>query len=175
MDDHLYQNIEKLASEGISVDLIPVALVKIGWPQDLVDETFDNWMSTNGRKHIKTSFKDWLSKYHAKARKAVISVVILNTIASGIALLRPWPTKILADSVFGKSTCARTACKPDRQAGTYISRIWAKSRSILSWYSLRLHKRCTFVKDWVLSQLSYQRRNLQTYTTLTSFPPRKAQ
>ncbi len=101
MYEKLYQSIDQLVSEGIPLDTIPYGLVRLGWPQTLVDEAFNNWINANGRKYQKTDFKTWLKKYHKKALPAVFAMVILNTIASGIALLRPWPTKILADSVFG--------------------------------------------------------------------------
>lgn len=101
MYDKIYKSIDQLVTEGIPLDTIPYGLVRMGWPQALVDEAFNTWSVTNGRKHQTTSFKDWLKKYHSKALPAVVAMVILNTIASGIALLRPWPTKILADSAFG--------------------------------------------------------------------------
>lgn len=90
-----------MASDGVPLDSIPYKLVSFGWPQTLVENVFNQWMEANGRKHQTTSFKDWLKKYHKKALPAVIVVVFLNAIADIIALLKPWPTKILADSVFG--------------------------------------------------------------------------
>lgn len=101
MYEKLYHDIDQMASDGIALDAIPYNLVRFGWPQTLVENVFNQWMETNGRKHQTTSFKDWLKKYHRKALPAVIVVVFLNAIADMIALLKPWPTKILADSVFG--------------------------------------------------------------------------
>lgn len=101
MYEQLRITIDQLVSQGVPINSIPTYLIQAGWPQQPVEEVFNTWLLSNGRKHQKTDFKQWLKKYHKKAMPAVVVIVILNTIASGIALLKPWPTKILADSVFG--------------------------------------------------------------------------
>jgi ATP-binding cassette, subfamily B, bacterial len=98
---NLYKSIDLLVSKGESIDRINQRLRLIGWPQDKINEVLDFWLEKNGRKTQTTSFKDWLKKYHKQALKGVIVVVVLNSISSAIDLLKPWPTKILADSVFG--------------------------------------------------------------------------
>lgn len=100
-EERLKQAIEEGVAKGVPVDFISYSLVKAGWPQGMVKEAIDKWMLENGRTHKTTAFKDWLKKYYTQARPAIAVVVVLNTIASAIALLQPWPLKILADSVFG--------------------------------------------------------------------------
>lgn len=67
----------------------------------MVNYAVDQWLSANGRKIHKTGFKEWLSRYHKKARWSVVAVVGVGMVQAGIALLKPWPTKIMADSAFG--------------------------------------------------------------------------
>ena len=93
--------IEEGVSKGVPVDFIAYSLNRAGWPQDMVKEALDAWLLENGRKQKTTGFTEWLRKYYAQAKPAIILMVVLNTIASAIALLQPWPLKILADSVFG--------------------------------------------------------------------------
>lgn len=149
MYEKLYQSIDQLVTEGIPMDTIPYGLVRMGWPQALVDEAFNNWMSANGRKHQKTSFKVWLKKYHKKALPAVIAVVFLNTIASAIALLRPWPTKILADSVFGNVPAPGPLAQYNRTPTLIL---------IVSGMTLGLFLLGTlfgFIKDFLLLKIGY--------------------
>ena len=149
MYEKLYQSIDQLVTEGIPLDTIPYGLVRMGWPQALVDEAFNNWMSANGRKHQKTSFKVWLKKYHKKALPAVIAVVFLNTIASAIALLRPWPTKILADSVFGNVPAPGPLAQYNRTPTLIL---------IVSGMTLGLFLLGTlfgFIKDFLLLKIGY--------------------
>jgi ABC-type bacteriocin/lantibiotic exporter with double-glycine peptidase domain len=68
---------------------------------ELVNQAVEAWLQANGRKTVKTGFKDWLKKYHNKARPSVVVVVVIGMIDAGISLLKPWPTKIMADSAFG--------------------------------------------------------------------------
>ncbi|HXR50018.1 MAG TPA: ABC transporter ATP-binding protein [Verrucomicrobiae bacterium] len=93
--------IEEGVSKGVPVDFIAYSLTRAGWPQDMVKEALDTWLLENGRRQKTTGFTEWLRKYYAQAKPAIILMVVLNTIASAIALLQPWPLKILADSVFG--------------------------------------------------------------------------
>jgi ATP-binding cassette subfamily B protein len=93
--------IEEGVSKGVPVDFIAYSLNRAGWPHDMVKEALDTWLLENGRKQKTTGFTEWLSKYYAQAKPAIVLMVVLNTIASAIALLQPWPLKILADSVFG--------------------------------------------------------------------------
>jgi ABC-type multidrug transport system fused ATPase/permease subunit len=97
----LRQAIEEGVTKGIPVDFIAYSLKRAGWPKDMVDETMDQWLRENGRKYSTTEFAAWLAKYYRQAKPAIILMVVLNTTASAIALLQPWPLKILADSVFG--------------------------------------------------------------------------
>ena len=97
----LYAAIEQAVESGVPVNLIGDALVKQGWPPELVKQALEAWLTAHGRHSNTTAFKDWLAKYHKKARGAVGLVVVIGTIQAGVSLLKPWPTKILADSAFG--------------------------------------------------------------------------
>ncbi|MEZ6330510.1 MAG: ABC transporter ATP-binding protein [Candidatus Saccharimonadales bacterium] len=98
----LYEAIEALVAQGVPSQYIPNALIQAGWPPNLVNQAVDAWMVTHGRKLQRTDFKNWVKKYHRMALPAVGVVVFINLIADGIALLKPWPLKILADSAFGE-------------------------------------------------------------------------
>jgi ABC-type bacteriocin/lantibiotic exporter with double-glycine peptidase domain len=100
-DERLKKAIEEGVAKGVPVDFITYSLNRAGWPVQLVKEAVDAWMLENGRRQKTTDFTAWLKKYYLQAKPAIILMVILNTIASAIALLQPWPLKILADSVFG--------------------------------------------------------------------------
>jgi ATP-binding cassette, subfamily B, bacterial len=100
-DQRLKAAIEEGVSKGVPMDFVLYSLKRAGWPEGMVKEAIEDWMMANGRTHKTTAFGDWLRKYYAQAKPAVILMVVLNTIAAGIALLQPWPIKILADSVFG--------------------------------------------------------------------------
>lgn len=97
----LHEAIEILVAKGAPTQYIPYILIKAGWPEALVNQAVESWMISNGRALHKTGFKDWLKKYYRLALPAVIVVVIINLIADGITLLKPWPLKLLADSAFG--------------------------------------------------------------------------
>ncbi len=100
-DQRLQKAIEEGVSKGVPVDFITYSLNRAGWPQQMVQEAVNNWMLANGRKQQTTEFATWLRKYYSQAKPAIALMVLLNTIAMGIALLQPWPLKLLADSVFG--------------------------------------------------------------------------
>lgn len=97
----LYEAIENLVAQGTPTQYIPYLLTQAGWPEELVNQAVEAWMSSHGRSLHKTDFKQWVKKYQRKAVPAVIIVVIINLVADGITLLKPWPLKILADSAFG--------------------------------------------------------------------------
>ena len=97
----IYSAIENLVAAGTPSQYIPYILISSGWPPSLVNQAVDAWLTSHGRSMHKTEFKSWLRKYYRLAIPAVVIVVIINLIADGIALLKPWPLKILADSAFG--------------------------------------------------------------------------
>jgi len=97
----LYEAIEMAVASGVSTSMLPDVLIGMGWPPELVNQAVEAWLKANGRKTVKTGFKEWLKKYHKKARPAVAVVVFIGMVQAGIALLKPWPTKIMADSAFG--------------------------------------------------------------------------
>ena len=100
-DQRLTKAIEEGVSKGAPIDFISYSLIRAGWPSQMVNDAIDAWLAANGRTHKTTEFKEWLKRYYSQAKPAIALMVILNTIASGIALLQPWPLKLLADSVFG--------------------------------------------------------------------------
>lgn len=97
----IYNAIENLVAQGTPSQYIPYILISSGWPPSLVNQAVDAWLTSHGRATHKTEFNIWLKKYYRLATPAVVIVVIINLIADGIALLKPWPLKILADSAFG--------------------------------------------------------------------------
>lgn len=100
-NQRLQKAIEEGISKGVPVDFIAYSLKRAGWPRAMVDEAIEIWLRENGRTQKTTEFSEWLKKYYLQAKPAIALMVVLNTIASAIALLQPWPIKILADSVFG--------------------------------------------------------------------------
>ncbi len=102
MNSHISDAIDKAVSAGVPMASLGEVLVNQGWPPELVRESLTQWMNAHGRQTKTTAFKDWLDKYYKKSRRAVVLVVFISVVQAGIALLKPWPTKILADSAFGK-------------------------------------------------------------------------
>ena len=100
-EQRLTQAIEEGVSKGVPMEFIAYSLMRAGWPGHMVTDAIERWQKANGRLQKTTDFKQWLKKYYAQAKPAVALMVLLNTIADAIALLQPWPLKLLADSVFG--------------------------------------------------------------------------
>ena len=101
MYEKLYALIEKSINEGVPPHLISAGLINAGWPEQMVNDALESWLLAHGKVKKSTAFKDWIKKYYRKALPAVGIVVVINVISVGINLLKPWPTKILADSAFG--------------------------------------------------------------------------
>lgn len=99
----LFLAIEEGVSKGVPMEFIAYSLTRAGWPRNAVEDAVTKWSEQNGRNQKTTEFKDWLKKYYLQARPAMIVMVVLNTISSAIALLQPWPTALLANSVFGNT------------------------------------------------------------------------
>lgn len=102
-NQRLYLAIEEGVSKGVPMDFITYSLTRAGWPHQVVEEGIARWRLANGREQKSTVFKDWLRKYYSQAKPAMVLMVILNTISSAISLLQPWPTALLANSVFGNT------------------------------------------------------------------------
>jgi ATP-binding cassette subfamily B protein len=101
MMNDIYAAIEKAIAAGVPPQYVASVLIQQGWPTNLVIEATNAWLTTHGRMHKKTDFKDWLKYYRKKASWATFFMVILSVISSSVLLLQPWPTKILVDSGFG--------------------------------------------------------------------------
>lgn len=102
MDDKLLDAIAEEAAKGTPSHLISEKMISAGWPKDLVQSVVHEWLQAQVAQQQKNSaFKKWLQKYYDMARRSVVIVVGLNLFDTVIALLKPWPIKIMADSVFG--------------------------------------------------------------------------
>ena len=104
MEQRLFEEINDSITSGVTIDLVVDDLVAKGWPADISKKAVDDWIRKHAvvKKDEKTSLKRWLSKYYLIARPAIATVVVLSLIDTAIALLKPWPVKIMADSVFGR-------------------------------------------------------------------------
>jgi ATP-binding cassette subfamily B protein/subfamily B ATP-binding cassette protein MsbA len=150
MDDkRLAKAIEEGVSKGAPVDFIEYSLIRAGWPKQMVTEAIDTWLRENGRTHKTTEFKDWLKKYYTQAKPAIVLMVVLNTIASAIALLQPWPLKILADSVFG-SVPAPSFMRPYTHTSTLILIVALLTLSIFL-----LSQAFGVIKDYMLLKIGF--------------------
>ena len=104
MMPQIYEAIEQAVAQGVPPQYIASILIQAGWPQALVNEAIEAWTSSHGRFNKRTDFKNWLKKYHKKAFPSVLLMVFMGVLNSSIMLLRPWPTKVMVDSVFGRVT-----------------------------------------------------------------------
>lgn len=102
-DPRILGAIDEAVQRGIPMQYIAYGLVAAGWPQAMVNDAINEWLQQNAHGQItkKTDFKNWLEKYKKASKKYVAIMVVANIISSAIVLVRPWPTKILADSGFG--------------------------------------------------------------------------
>ncbi len=101
MNPELYQAIEKAVADGVPPTMLASTLSTAGWPVEMVNQAIETWMSARGANIKVTGFKEWVKKYQLRARPAIAVVVFLGMIDAAIALLKPLPLKILADSAFG--------------------------------------------------------------------------
>lgn len=125
--------IRKYAQQGIPMSAIRKGLLKAGWPIELVKYSTDSYERAHSKlktkkKATKTDFDTWLTKYQKRAIPAVSVVVVLNIIGAAIMLLKPWPTKILADSVFG-NVPAPSFLEPYTGTSTLI--LWTSGMTLL--------------------------------------------
>ncbi|HET8992062.1 MAG TPA: ABC transporter ATP-binding protein [Candidatus Saccharimonadales bacterium] len=102
-EQRLMMAIEEGVSKGVPMDFIVYSLSRAGWPKMVVEDAVQKWSEENGRNTKTTEFSVWLKKYYAQAKPAVVIMVVLNTISSIFELLQPWPTALLANSVFGNT------------------------------------------------------------------------
>lgn len=96
----LYEAIDMAIASGVPPNMLPDVLTGLGWPRGMVNQAVDAWRQTRGIQTIKTDFKTWLKKYQKRTRPAIAVVVIIGLIEASVMLLKPWPTKIMADSAF---------------------------------------------------------------------------
>ncbi len=145
----LYQAIEMAIASGVPTNMVADVLIRAGWPSNLVNQAVDAWLNANGRTTTKTGFRDWLKKYHKQARGAVGVVVVIGVIQAAIALLKPWPVKIMADSAFG-ITPAPGFLEPYTHTATLIG--------ILALFSIAIFLAGAifdFVSDFILLKIGF--------------------
>ena len=101
MMNQLYEVIEKAVAKGVPPQQLSSVLMQQGWPPAMVNEAVNAWLLAHGRLVQKTEFKQWLRRYRKKALPYVIIISLISIFCSVIVLLKPWPVKIMVDSVFG--------------------------------------------------------------------------
>lgn len=148
-EQKLKQAIEEGVSKGVPVDFIAYSLNRAGWPKDMVTEAIEKWLRENGRTQKTTEFTEWLKKYYRQAKPAIALMVVLNTIASAIALLQPWPLKLLADSVFG-SIPAPGALEPYTHTPALIIVV-----AVLTLLIFLLGQAFGVIKDYLLLKIAF--------------------
>src|SRR3990167_5762952 len=97
----MIETIEAEIGRGTPPQYLADILIGKGWPPALVNQVVNAWLASHGKLQNKTSFRDWLKKYQRRALASVIIVIVVGVFSASIVLLRPWPTKIMVDSVFG--------------------------------------------------------------------------
>jgi ABC-type bacteriocin/lantibiotic exporter with double-glycine peptidase domain len=148
-DKRLSKAIDEGVSRGAPIDFITYSLIRAGWPQQMVKDAVDVWLAENGRTHKTTAFKDWLQKYYTQAKPSIALMVLLNTIASAIALAQPWPLAILADSVFG-NTPAPWILKQYTHQPTLILIV-----SLMTLFIFLLSSAFGVIKDYTLLRIGF--------------------
>lgn len=104
MRPKLYEAIDMAVAAGVPTNMLADVLVGVGWPRDLINQGVEEWLVRNASRTTQTDFKTWLKKYQHRAMPAVFVVVVIGLIQAVFMLLRPWPTKIIADSALGAHT-----------------------------------------------------------------------
>ncbi len=101
MRQKLYEAINMAIAAGVPFEMVADVLTGVGWPRNDVNKALQEWAIRNNSRAKKTDFKTWLKKYQKRAIPAVAIVVVIGLVQSLFTLLRPWPTKIMADSALG--------------------------------------------------------------------------
>lgn len=102
MAPKIYEFIDRAVAKGVSPDEAARMMIQQGWPEQLVNQVSSSWKVSNGRQHNVTNFNTWYLKYNRQALPYVIAISISCFFVAIITLLKPWPTKIMVDSVFSK-------------------------------------------------------------------------
>ncbi|HPR09880.1 MAG TPA: ABC transporter ATP-binding protein [Candidatus Saccharibacteria bacterium] len=96
------QAVDMAAKSGVPRNMLADILTKVGWPSQLINQAIGIWLYSQKSNLSKTDFATWLKKYQSRAAPAIVVVVLFGVAQASVMLLRPWPMKIMADSVFGK-------------------------------------------------------------------------
>lgn len=102
MSESLAEIVKRALTQGVPPQQLFEQLVGESWPEKSVTETINSQLALQNQALYNGKFKAWLRRYYRMARPAVVLVVGLNLVDTAIALLKPWPVKIMADSVFGQ-------------------------------------------------------------------------
>lgn len=150
MMPQIYEAIEKAIASGVPHNQLSPLLSRQGWPPALVNEAINAWLLSHGRAVKKTEFTNWLKKYKRQATPYIFIVLIFGLISSAIMLLKPWPVKILVDSVFG-SLPAPGPLKPYTGTPSLIL-----ITSLLTVAIFVVGSIFGTIRDYVMLQLSYR-------------------
>lgn len=103
IEPRILDAIDEAVAKNIPMQYVSYGLTVAGWPRELVNASINEWMRLNahGRVGRHTDFSNWIRKYQSKAWRYNIILTAVNLIGTGLILLKPWPTKVMADSAFG--------------------------------------------------------------------------
>ncbi|MEK9195960.1 MAG: ABC transporter ATP-binding protein, partial [Patescibacteria group bacterium] len=102
MAPKIYEFIDRAVAKGVSPDEAGRMMITQGWPEQLVNQVVNSWKVSNGRQHNVSNFNAWFLKYRRQSIPYIIAISIACFFVALITLLKPWPTKIMVDSVFSK-------------------------------------------------------------------------
>jgi len=102
MSATLPEIVTQALAQGVPPNQLAEQLVSESWPEKSVNDAIATQVALQNQTLYDSKFKAWLKRYYRMARPAVVVVVGLNLVDTAIALLKPWPVKIMADSVFGQ-------------------------------------------------------------------------
>lgn len=149
MAPKIYEFIDRAVAKGVSPEEAARMMINQGWPEQLVNQVVANWKVSNGRQHNSTSFNSWISKYSTQALPYLISISVTCFFVAITTLLKPWPTKIMVDSVFSKTPAPGPL---EQYSGTsQLILILA----ILTLTIFALGSLFNFVRDYLLIKYSY--------------------
>lgn len=94
--------VDMAINSGVPRNMLADVLSSAGWEPNLINQAINIWLQQHPENVQQTDMKMWLKKYQTRAIPAIGVVVALGVAQASIMLLKPWPMKIMADSVFGK-------------------------------------------------------------------------
>lgn len=125
-------------------------LIAQGMPERLVNDIVDSWMVSHGRKHLKTDFASFIRQHKQNALIMTLIIAWFGMIASLVTLLKPWPTKIMVDSAFGKVPAPGPLAEYSQTPKLILI------TSILTLLIFVVSTALTIAKDYLLLRFSYR-------------------